>query len=152
MNPPFLCVTTMHPMPNRFLQSAWALIGQLSRIISPISSVTHDAVPFPPAPGQLTLAEVNQSLRLLEQLPKQSFHLVRSDPNLSQLVAMHNAGFEELGLPFSCGLHNTTQVGESLQEKLLFPDFGGAFIQDFDIPRIESLLDEVSPSAKTVRL
>lgn len=90
--------------------------GQLSRITSPISLVTHNSIPFPSAPGQLTLAEVNQGLHLLGQLPKRSFHLIGSDPNLSLPVAMHNAGFKELSLPFSRCLHNTTQVGESLQQ------------------------------------
>ena len=95
--------------------------GQLSRITSPISLVTHPMIPFPSAPGQLSLAEVNQALHLMGQLPEQQFHIFSSQG--SPKAEALNVAFQELGYHYFCTAHTET---EGIEELVASPNFGGA--------------------------
>jgi hypothetical protein len=81
--------------------------GQLSRITSPISLVTHALIPFPSAPGQLSLAQVHQARHLIGQLPARVFEVEYKEvvETLKRgrgkaVVRAFNAGFSELGFPY----------------------------------------------------
>lgn len=94
---------------NHFEQSPKPLLavgmgqhGQLSRVLSPISLVTHKLLPAPSAPGQLTLAEVNIARHLVGQLPARRFTLQGSQGSEESVRSMLLAGFRELGLPHLC--------------------------------------------------
>lgn len=79
--------------------------GQLSRITSPISLVTHPLIPFPSAPGQLSLAQVHQACHLIGQLPKQEISVI-GEENVTQKVSRAlQAAFLELGYPHLCSVY-----------------------------------------------
>jgi hypothetical protein len=96
--------------------------GQLSRITSPISLVTHPLIPSPSAPGQLSLAQVHQALHLIGQLPKRDFHLFDAEESMARAF---NAAFQELGYPYSCKTHIGTQ---DIANIIVQPSFGGAIL------------------------
>lgn len=87
--------------------------GQLSRITSPISLVTHSLIPFPSAPGQLTLAQVHQALYLIGQLPKKQFYVLDEQGEGLKVRNALEAAFRELGYPHTCEI-----VGKSAVELL----------------------------------
>jgi hypothetical protein len=82
-------------------------------------------IPFPSAPGQLSLAQVHQALHLMGQLPKQQFHIFSSQGSL-KAQAM-NAAFQELGYPYFCTGHTKT---EGIERLVASPNFGGAGFGD----------------------
>jgi hypothetical protein len=108
--------------------------GQLSRITSPISLVTHPMIPFPSAPGQLSLAQVNQALHLMGQLPKQEFHIFSSQSSAKAQAL--NAAFQELGYPYFCTGHTET---EGIERLVASPNFGGAGFGDAERLKVGSL-------------
>lgn len=76
--------------------------GQLSRIISPISLVTHPLIPFPSAPGQLSLAQVHQARYLMGQLVKHDVSITGEESVVKKAVDALQAAFLELGYPHVC--------------------------------------------------
>ncbi|CAK7205131.1 hypothetical protein SEUCBS139899_007896 [Sporothrix eucalyptigena] len=76
--------------------------GQLSRITSPISLVTHPLIPFPSAPGQLSLAQVHQARHLIGQLPKQEYTITGDAHTAGAAARALEAAFAELGYPHKC--------------------------------------------------
>lgn len=78
--------------------------GQLSRITSPISLVTHPLIPFPSAPGQLSLAQVHQARHLIGQLPKQEISVVGEEDTTEKVSRALQAAFLELGYPHLCSI------------------------------------------------
>lgn len=121
--------------------------GQLSRVTSPISLVTHPLMPFPSAPGQLSLAQVNQCLHLTGQLPKRQFVILGNDILHSLSPTIHNAAFAELGLPHHYSIHQTPQIDESVRKLLQNPEFGGASVTYPHKLSIRPMLDSISESA-----
>lgn len=80
------------------------LNGQISRIISPISLVTHPLIPFPSAPGQLSLAQVHQALYLMRQLHKQDIFVAGGESVAKAAADALQVAFSELGYPHVCSL------------------------------------------------
>jgi Type I 3-dehydroquinase len=78
--------------------------GQLSRITSPISLVTHPLIPFPSAPGQLSLAQVHQARHLIGQLPKREISVVGEESVAEKVSCALQAAFVELGYPYLCSV------------------------------------------------
>ncbi|VUC35907.1 unnamed protein product [Clonostachys rosea] len=79
------------------------LNGQLSRITSPISLVTHPLIPFPSAPGQLSLAQVHKARYLIGQLAKRDVSIQGTDERTVRRFAQGlQAAFDELGYPHTC--------------------------------------------------
>lgn len=78
--------------------------GQLSRITSPISLVTHPLIPFPSAPGQLSLAEVHQARHLMGQLPKKQMLVSGLEVVAERVAGALQVAFDELGYPYGCNL------------------------------------------------
>lgn len=81
--------------------------GQLSRITSPISLVTHPLIPFPSAPGQLSLAEVHQARHLMGLLPRRVEFLTGTESVAQKVASGLEAAFGELGYPYKCAISDS---------------------------------------------
>ncbi|KAK4696737.1 hypothetical protein P7C71_g1243, partial [Lecanoromycetidae sp. Uapishka_2] len=124
--------------------------GQLSRIQNDfLTPVSHPALPFKAAPGQLSAAEIRTALTLHGALSPRSFYLFGKPITQSRSPAMHNTLFKSTGLPHQYGLLETGEV-QDLEKVLRSDDFGGASVT---IPLkldVMQYLDEISEDAKTI--
>lgn len=124
--------------------------GQLSRIQNPfLTPVSHSALPFKAAPGQLSASEIRTALSLHGVIKPRNFYLFGKPISQSKSPAMHNYLFREMGLPHQYHLHEADDPS-TLEPIIRNPNFGGASVT---IPlklSIVDLLDEVSPAAKTI--
>ncbi|ETS82861.1 hypothetical protein PFICI_04737 [Pestalotiopsis fici W106-1] len=90
--------------------------GQLSRITSPISLVTHPLMPFPSAPGQLSLAQVHRAQHLIGLLPAKKFFVVKDQASVEKIVACFQSAFDEMGYPYTC------EASDALHASSIIPD------------------------------
>lgn len=124
--------------------------GQASRILNGfMTPVSHPALPFKAAPGQLSAAEIRRGLTLLGEIAPKQFFLFGSPIQASKSPALHNRLFQETGLPHNYSLCETTSVDE-IKARIRAEDFGGASVT---IPLkldVMPLLDEVDPSARLI--
>jgi len=124
--------------------------GQLSRIQNSfLTPVSHPALPFKAAPGQLSAAEIRQALSLHGVIEPKQFFLFGKPISASRSPEMHNALFKATGLPHHYGLYETGSA-DDLEEVIRADGFGGASVT---IPlKLEILqsLDEVSEDARTI--
>lgn len=87
--------------------------GKLSRVLNTIlTPVTHDKLPFKAAPGQLSVKQINQTLHDIGGLPEKKFWIVGSPIGHSRSPALHNAGYEALGLPYEFGRFESLDAAE----------------------------------------
>lgn len=125
--------------------------GQISRVLNTVlSPVTHTALPVRAAPGQLSFAEVQQTLHLIGETPAKQFYLFGSPIAHSLSPTLHNTAFQTLGLPHSYGILETETVDDRLRAVLASADFGGANVT---IPLkldIMPMLDSVSGHARAL--
>lgn len=125
-------------------------IGKLSRVLNGfLTPVSHPALPFKAAPGQLSAAEIRAALALLGELEKKQFYLFGKPISASRSPALHNTLFRQTGLPHEYSLFET-DVASEVKDLIRAPDFGGASVT---IPLkldIMGLLDEISDSAKVI--
>ncbi|CRK42579.1 hypothetical protein BN1723_005381 [Verticillium longisporum] len=137
-----------HPTPIIALNMG--ALGKLSRVLNGfLTPVSHPALPFKAAPGQLSAAEIRRALFLLGNIDAQSFYLFGKPISKSRSPALHNSLFDLTGLPHKYGLVETDQADE-VAAVIREPDFGGASVT---IPLkldVMPLLDEVSESAKVI--
>ncbi|ORE06034.1 Pentafunctional AroM protein [Rhizopus microsporus var. microsporus] len=125
--------------------------GQLSRILNDcLTPVTHPALPKKAAPGQLSLAEINQARHLLGILPAKSFWLIGTPIQHSMSPTLHNTGFQTLGLPYTYGLLECHMVEYAEEAILNDPHFGGASVTIPHKVSIMKYLDQVSEDAKMI--
>ncbi|KZZ93202.1 Pentafunctional AroM protein [Ascosphaera apis ARSEF 7405] len=124
--------------------------GQLSRILNSfMTPVSHPALPFKAAPGQLSAKQIRQGLSLIGEIKTKRFAVAGKPIMASRSPALHNAMFERLGLPHLYGIFETDDVN-NLKEFIHAEDFGGASIT---IPLkldIMPLLDEIAPEAEVI--
>lgn len=124
--------------------------GQASRILNGfMTPVSHPALPFKAAPGQLSAAEIRQGLSLMGEIVPKQFYLFGSPISASKSPALHNTLFKETGLPHHYEAFETTSADE-LKLKIRAADFGGASVT---IPLkldVMLLLDEVDESARLI--
>ena len=124
--------------------------GQLSRIQNGfLTPVSHPALPFKAAPGQLSASEIRTALSLHGVIQPKKFILFGMPITQSKSPAMHNALFKGTGLPHEYNLHETDNAAD-LGEILRSEDFGGASVT---IPLkldIMSLLDSVTEAAQAI--
>ncbi|KAL1840977.1 hypothetical protein VTJ49DRAFT_7583 [Mycothermus thermophilus] len=76
--------------------------GQFSRLLNKFfTPTTHPLLPTIAAPGQMSVAEMNQALALLGQLPKKNFYGITSPAMRSATpqAPFYEKCFNELGLP-----------------------------------------------------
>ncbi|KAJ2984362.1 hypothetical protein NQ176_g31 [Zarea fungicola] len=124
--------------------------GQLSRVLNRfLTPVSHPALPFKAAPGQLSAAEIRQALTLVGQLEQRNFYLFGKPISQSRSPALHNGLFRQCGLPHQYQLLETDSVTD-LQATLRDPSFGGASVT---IPLkldIIKELDELTEAARVI--
>ncbi|KAK5464535.1 3-dehydroquinate dehydratase (3-dehydroquinase) [Exophiala xenobiotica] len=124
--------------------------GQASRILNGfMTPVSHPALPFKAAPGQLSAAEIRQGLSLMGEIVPKQFYLFGSPIGASKSPALHNTLFKETGLPHHYEACETTSV-DVVKSKIRANDFGGASVT---IPLkldVMALLDEVDESARLI--
>ncbi|KAL9129326.1 MAG: hypothetical protein Q9217_002197 [Psora testacea] len=102
--------------------------GQLSRIQNEfLTPVSHPALPFKAAPGQLSAAQIRTALSLHGIIKPKKFFLFGKPIDQSRSPALHNALFGETGLPHEYGLYETDNAAE-LDQILKSEDFGGASV------------------------
>lgn len=124
--------------------------GQLSRIQNSfMTPVSHPALPFKAAPGQLSAAEIRLGLSLHGEIKPKQFYILGKPISHSRSPAMHNALFKSTGLPHSYGFFETDKAID-LKHILGSSDFGGASVT---IPlKIDIIpyLDEVAEDAQII--
>lgn len=124
--------------------------GKLSRILNGfMTPVSHPALPFKAAPGQLSAVEIRQSLSLLGEIEPKLFYLFGTPISASRSPALHNTLFQQTGLPHKY-LKLETDTVQDVKATIRAPDFGGASVT---IPLkldIIPLLDEVTDAAKHI--
>ncbi|KAL8709403.1 MAG: hypothetical protein Q9220_005786 [cf. Caloplaca sp. 1 TL-2023] len=124
--------------------------GQLSRIQNSfLTPVSHPALPFKAAPGQLSAAEIRTALSLHGVIKPKNFYLFGKPVAQSKSPAMHNHLFRITGLPHRYHAHETDDAS-TLETILRSPDFGGASVTiPLKLP-IMDFLDSVDDAAKTI--
>ncbi len=82
--------------------------GKLSRVLNGfMTPVSHPALPSKAAPGQLSAAEIRQGLSLIGELEPRAFYLFGKPISSSRSPALHNALFQQAGLPHRYSLFET---------------------------------------------
>lgn len=124
--------------------------GQLSRIQNTfLTPVSHPALPFKAAPGQLSAAEIRTALTLHGMISKRQFYLFGKPISQSRSPAMHGTLFKDAGLPHEYSLYETDKAAD-LSKLIYSEDFGGASVT---IPLkldIMSYLDAVTEDARII--
>ena len=124
--------------------------GQLSRVQNTLlTPVSHPALPFKAAPGQLSAAEIRTCLSRIGAIEPSKFYLFGKPINQSRSPAMHNSQFNQHGFPHVYNLLETDKA-EDVEKVIANEDFGGASVT---IPLkldIMPHLDDISEDAKTI--
>jgi pentafunctional AROM polypeptide len=126
------------------------VLGKLSRVLNGfMTPVSHPALPFKAAPGQLSAVEIRQGLSLLGEIRPKSFYLFGTPISASKSPALHNTLFCQSGLPHKYSRLETDQA-KDVKEVIRSPNFGGASVT---IPLkldIIPLLDDITDAAKII--
>ena len=126
------------------------LDGQLSRIQNSfLTPVSHEALPFKAAPGQLSAIEIRSALSLHGVIKPKNFFLFGKPISQSRSPTLHNAMFKAQGLPHHYGILETDTT-DDLENTLHSPNFGGASVT---IPLkldVMPYLDQVTEDASTI--
>ncbi|KAL9611906.1 MAG: hypothetical protein Q9167_003487 [Letrouitia subvulpina] len=124
--------------------------GQLSRIQNSfLTPVSHPALPFKAAPGQLSAAEIRTGLSLHGIIKLKKFYLFGRPIAQSMSPTLHNGLFKATGLPHVYYAEETDETS-NVQNIIHSSEFGGASITiPLKLP-IMPLLDEVDEAAQTI--
>ncbi|KAI9765167.1 MAG: 3-dehydroquinate dehydratase (3-dehydroquinase) [Geoglossum simile] len=124
--------------------------GRLSRILNYfMTPVSHPALPFKAAPGQLSAAEVRSALSLIGEIEPKRFYLFGKPIMASRSPALHNTLFKQSGLPHTYGLLETDDVHD-IKDVIKSESFGGASVT---IPLkldIMEYIDEIADEAQII--
>jgi pentafunctional AROM polypeptide len=141
-------VATAHNVP--IIAINMGVLGKLSRVLNCfMTPVSHPALPFKAAPGQLSAAEIRQALSLLGEIQPKRFYLFGKPISASRSPALHNTLFRQAGLPHEYIRFETDRI-EDVKDIILSPDFGGASVT---IPLkldIIPILDDVTDAARII--
>jgi shikimate-5-dehydrogenase len=96
---------------------------------------TQDIAPGLEGPGVLT---------------RRNYFIFGHNISHSLSPTLHNAGFQELGLPHRYSIHQSENVDETVKEIINRPDFGGASVTFPHKLQIAKLLDSVTLCAEKV--
>ncbi|KAJ1890177.1 3-dehydroquinate dehydratase (3-dehydroquinase) [Kickxella alabastrina] len=136
-----------HSLEKPLIALNMGYLGQMSRVLCPcLTPVTHPLLTAVAAPGQISVAQINQARSLAGLLPPQRFFLFGTPIAQSPSPAMHNAAFAALGLPHIYALKETATVDE-LASVVSSPDFGGASVTIPHKQSIIPLLQSLTPAA-----
>ena len=123
------------------------IIGKLSRVLNGfMTPVSHPALPFKAAPGQLSATEIRKGLSLLGEIEPKSFYLFGTPISASRSPALHNTLFEATGLPHHYSRFETANASD-VRDIIRSPNFGGASVT---IPLkldIMPFLDDITDAA-----
>ncbi|RDW75119.1 pentafunctional AROM polypeptide [Coleophoma cylindrospora] len=124
--------------------------GKLSRVLNGfMTPVSHPALPFKAAPGQLSAAEIRQALGLIGEIEPKAFFLFGTPIAASRSPALHNTLFQQTGLPHQYSRFETDRA-QDVEEIIRSPNFGGASVT---IPLkldIIPLLDDTTDAVKVI--
>lgn len=124
--------------------------GKLSRVLNRfMTPVSHPALDSKAAPGQMSAAEIRQSLSLLGGIEQRQFYLFGSPISASRSPVLHNGLFKLVGLPHSYSLLETEDYTD-LKTLIASDSFGGASVT---IPLkldVLELVDEVTEAARVI--
>lgn len=124
--------------------------GKMSRVNNGfMTPVSHPALPSKAAPGQVSAAEIRKVLGIVGEIAPKKFFLFGKPIQQSRSPALHNALFQETGLPHQYGLFETDDA-KQLQSVIRDPAFGGGSVT---IPLkldVMPLLDEIDEAAKVI--
>ncbi|KAL7267978.1 3-dehydroquinate dehydratase (3-dehydroquinase) [Rhizina undulata] len=124
--------------------------GKLSRILNHfLTPVTHEALPFKAAPGQLSITEIHKGLTSLGELDARKFYLFGTPIQHSRSPALHNTLFNAMGLPHEYTLFESEDVAAT-KEILDSPDFGGASVTIPHKVSVMPFLDLISEDATII--
>lgn len=141
-------MATAHDVP--MIAINMGILGKLSRVLNGfMTPVSHPALPFKAAPGQLSATEIRRGLSLLGEIEAQNFYLFGTPIVASRSPALHNTLFEQIGLPHEYSRFETDQA-EDVRETIRSPNFGGASVT---IPLkidIITLLDDITDAARII--
>ena len=106
--------------------------GQFSRTLNKVfTPITHPLLPTIAAPGQMSAAEINAALSLLNQLPKKSIYGITSPFSriATPYAPFYEKCFNELGLPHQFAVVERQARGPSCVESWCNQkSFGGAYL------------------------
>jgi pentafunctional AROM polypeptide len=124
--------------------------GQASRVLNSfMTPVSHPALPFKAAPGQLSAQEIRRGLSILGEIEPKQFYLFGTPISASKSPALHNTLFQTTGLPHTYSSYETDSP-DAIISKIRSEDFGGASVT---IPlklKVMDLLDSIDPSARII--
>jgi pentafunctional AROM polypeptide len=124
--------------------------GRISRALNKfMTPVSHPALPFKAAPGQLSAAEIRSILSNLGEIEREMFKLLGKPISTSPSPALHNTLFKQCGLPHEYSLLETNEVDTNVRDFLHSGDFGGASVT---IPLKENIMDELDEVAKEAQI
>ncbi|KAG0126698.1 EPSP synthase-domain-containing protein [Tuber indicum] len=124
--------------------------GKLSRILNTfLTPVTHPALPFKAAPGQLSTIEIHQALSLMGMLETKKFYIFGTPLSHSRSPALHNTLFQSLGLPHTYHLFESADVSAT-KEIMNTENFGGASVTIPHKISIIPLLSSISAHAQAI--
>ncbi|ORZ35725.1 EPSP synthase-domain-containing protein [Catenaria anguillulae PL171] len=127
--------------------------GQLSRVLNKVlTPVTHEDLAAA-APGQMSIKQIHHALGACGVIqPRRKFYLLGHPIEHSRSPAMHNAGFQALGLPFTYDLHSASEVDEPLRQLVSKSNsqFGGCSVTIPLKEKVHVLCDQVTPAARAI--
>ena len=136
--PAVLINTGTHGRLSQVLNKAMTPVVQATQ--APFVTSARDAV------QGLTTPQCLRSIRhMLSPNLRSQFYVVGAEVKESLSPALHNAGFQSCGVPYSYGTHQTGEMA-SLKELVLQSSFGGASIAFPFKPLVLSLASRHSPA------
>lgn len=93
--------------------------GKVSRVLNTVlTPITSELLPNAAAPGQLTLAQINQTYTSMGGIQPKEFYVVGKPIGHSRSPILHNTGYKLLGLPHTFDKYETDLAAEIKKELL----------------------------------
>lgn len=127
-------------------------VGQFSRIINlPFTPVTHQSLPFPAAPGQLTSSEIMTTRLLTKIFSPMKYAILGHNIAYSVSPQMHGAAFAATQLPHDYIRVDVATVEEFIKSDLFkSDDFGGTSVTVPHKQAIIPYVDVLSDAAEAI--
>jgi len=133
---------------------AMGAVGQISRVFNEfLTPVTHALMPGIAAPGQLSIAEIMTSRRMLSiRAPlKRQMYVIGQEMKMSLAPLLFNTAFKYLHLDHEAKISDTKDASlDSIVKLFKSPTFGGATISTPFKSEVIPLLSRMSSSAKAI--
>lgn len=124
--------------------------GKMSRVTNAfMTPVSHPALPYKAAPGQLPSADIRRVLGLTSMIAPKNFFLFGKPIQHSRSPALQNTLFQATGLPHTYNLYETDRA-EEIIHLIRSPLFGGASVTIPMKQDVMPLLDAIDPAAETI--